>query len=61
MFSFARRLFAHASVDKTDHSQGIVLVINTETDVMTIGGQAELVALFVQKLYKKRIPNASHH
>lgn len=49
---FCEKAFAHAFADTTNDSQGISLLINSETNVMSMGGQADLVSLIVQKLYK---------
>lgn len=47
-----QKAFAHAFVDASDHRQGTALLINVETNAMTIGSQGELVVLIVQRLYK---------
>lgn len=46
------RTFAHTFVDASDHRQGIALLINAETNAMTISSQTELIALIVQRLDK---------
>jgi hypothetical protein len=52
IFSFARKLFAHAFHDANVPSKGIALLINPQTDTMTMGTQVELITLIVQRLYK---------
>lgn len=46
------KAFAHAFHDPNDPTQGLALLINLQTESMTMGTQAELVRLIVQKLYK---------
>jgi hypothetical protein len=46
------KAFAHAFVDTTSLSPSTQVLINTETNAMSLGGQAELVPQIVQKLYK---------
>jgi hypothetical protein len=49
---FCEKAFAHAFHDADDPSKGLALLINAQTDTMTVGTQAELIGLIVQKLYK---------
>ncbi|RLL96545.1 hypothetical protein CFD26_104364 [Aspergillus turcosus] len=49
---FCEKAFAYAFHDAEDSRKGLVLLINAQTDSMTVGTQAELIALIVQKLYK---------
>lgn len=49
---FCEKAFAHAFYDADGPSKGLALSINAQTDVMTVGTQAELIGLIVQKLYK---------
>jgi hypothetical protein len=49
---FCEKAFAHTFHDVTDPSKGIALLINSQTDKMTMGTQVELITLIVQKLYK---------
>jgi hypothetical protein len=46
------KAFAHAFYDPDDSEKDLALLINVETDTMTIGTQANLLTLLVQKLYK---------
>jgi len=48
------KAFAHAFVDteKEGHSQNVAILINAETDTATMGAQAELIRMVVQKLYR---------
>ncbi|RYP42447.1 hypothetical protein DL768_010328 [Monosporascus sp. mg162] len=48
------KAFAHAFVDtgKAGHNQDVTILINSETDSMTMGAQAELIRMIVQKLYR---------
>lgn len=46
------KAFAHSFVDRTGFTRSAVILINPETNRMTLGGQAELITLIVQKLYK---------
>ncbi|KAL4861267.1 hypothetical protein BDV12DRAFT_204185 [Aspergillus spectabilis] len=47
-----KKAFAHAFYDPEDSEKGLALLINVETDLMTIGTQADLLTILVQKLYK---------
>lgn len=49
---FCEKAFAHAFHDEHGDSSKISLLMNTETQTMTMGSQAELISLIVQKLYK---------
>ena len=49
---FCEKAFAHAFYEETDNSSNTSLLINSETQKMTIGTQAELISLIAQKLYK---------
>jgi hypothetical protein len=48
------KAFAHAFVDtgKTERSQDVTVLLNAETDSRTMGAQAELIRMIVQKLYR---------
>lgn len=48
------KAFAHAFVEdgKAQGYADVTILINTETDSMTMGAQAELIRLIVQKLYR---------
>jgi len=48
------KAFAHAFVDngKAKVNADITLLVNTETDSMAMGAQAELIRMIVQKLYR---------
>jgi hypothetical protein len=48
------KAFAHAFVDtgKAEHNQDVTLLINAETDSATMGVQADLITMIVQKLYR---------
>lgn len=48
------KAFAHVFVDpgKAKHSQDMTLLLNVETNSITMGGQAELIRMTVQKLYR---------
>lgn len=48
------KAFAHAFVDngKAEVSADVTILINVETDSMTMGAQAELIRMIVQKLYR---------
>lgn len=47
------KAFAHAFVDTAnkEYSAGMSLLLNTETDRMTVGAQADLLGMIVRKLY----------
>jgi hypothetical protein len=49
---FCEKAFAHAFHDEDSDLQNISLLMNTETQTMTMGTQAELIGLITQKLYK---------
>lgn len=49
---FCEKAFAHAFHDEDGDLSNISLLMNTETETMTMGSQAELIALIAQKLYK---------
>ena len=48
------KAFAHAFVDtgKAENRQNVTLLINAETNSMTMGAQGELIRMIVQKLYR---------
>ncbi|RDW63192.1 TPR domain protein [Aspergillus mulundensis] len=46
------KAFAYAFYDAKNPKQDLALLVNTETDVITLGTQAQLVALIAQKVYK---------
>lgn len=48
------KAFAHAFVDtgKAEHRQNMTLLINAETNLMTMGAQGDLIRMIVQKLYR---------
>jgi hypothetical protein len=50
------KAFAHAFIDDThatfEQNGGLTLLINPETDIVTVGAQAELIQMIVQKLYQ---------
>lgn len=48
------KAFAHAFVDnrKAHVNADVTILVNAENDSMTIGAQAELIRMVVQKLYK---------
>ncbi|KAJ5610508.1 TPR domain protein [Penicillium lagena] len=46
------KAFAHSFVDHIGFTRSAVILINPETNRVTLGGQAELITLIVQKLYK---------
>jgi hypothetical protein len=45
------KAFAHAFAD-TENAEDVTIMMNTETDSMTMGAQAELISMIVQKLYR---------
>jgi hypothetical protein len=45
------KAFAHAFAD-TGKAEEVTILINTETDSMTMGAQTELISMIVQKLYR---------
>ncbi|RAL00975.1 TPR domain protein [Aspergillus ibericus CBS 121593] len=49
---FCEKAFAHAFHDDTSETTNLSLLMNTETQTMTMGTQAELISLIAQKLYK---------
>ncbi|KAJ9195287.1 hypothetical protein DTO027B5_6494 [Paecilomyces variotii] len=49
---FCEKAFAHAFHDEAGDSSDLSLLMNLETQTMTMGTQAELISLVVQKLYK---------
>ncbi|KAF7588273.1 hypothetical protein BBP40_005927 [Aspergillus hancockii] len=49
---FCEKAFAHAFHDEAGDSNDVSLLMNTETQTMTMGTQAELISLIAQKLYK---------
>ncbi|KAJ5570095.1 TPR domain protein [Penicillium hispanicum] len=49
---FCEKAFAYAFFDEDDPTQGPTLLINPQTNTMTIGTQAELIGALVRKLYK---------
>lgn len=49
---FCEKAFAHAFHDEDGNSQNISLLMNTETQTMAMGTQAELISFITQKLYK---------
>ena len=49
---FCEKAFAHAFHDEAGNSSDLSLLMNLETQTMTMGTQAELISLIVQKLYK---------
>ncbi|PYI07190.1 hypothetical protein BO78DRAFT_341620 [Aspergillus sclerotiicarbonarius CBS 121057] len=49
---FCEKAFAHAFHDEAGESSNLSLLMNTETQTMTMGTQAELISLIAQKLYK---------
>ncbi|KAL3474787.1 hypothetical protein BJX99DRAFT_271504 [Aspergillus californicus] len=49
---FCEKAFAHAFHDPNDPGQSLALLINAQTDTMTMGTQADLISLIAQKLYK---------
>lgn len=57
------KAFAHAFSE--DGKNDVTLLVNVETDSMTMGAQAELLRLIVQKLYRNpslaSIINDLHH
>jgi len=50
--SLCEKAFACAYYDSNDAAQDLALLINAQNDTMTVGAQAELIELVVQKLYK---------
>ncbi|KAJ5812101.1 TPR domain protein [Penicillium riverlandense] len=46
------KAFAHSFVDHTGFTRSAVVLINPETNRMSLGGQAELITLIVQRIYK---------
>ena len=48
------KAFAHAFVDtaKAEHNLDVTLLINAETDSVTMGTQGDLLRMIVQKLYR---------
>ncbi len=48
------KAFAHAFVDteKAENNRDVTLLINAETDSVTMGAQTELIRMIVQKLYR---------
>jgi hypothetical protein len=49
---FCEKAFAHAFHDADEPSKGIALLMNPQTNTMTMGTQVELITLIVQNLYK---------
>ncbi|KAL4920601.1 hypothetical protein BDW62DRAFT_176862, partial [Aspergillus aurantiobrunneus] len=49
---FCEKAFAHALHDSKDPAKSLAILINAQTDTMTMGTQADVIALIAQKLYK---------
>jgi hypothetical protein len=45
------KAFAHSFVD-TENNQNMALLVNSETNTVTMGAQGELIRLIAQKLYR---------